>query len=85
MEGSESEAIFDSLNLNPQLFINATLNIVDELIDSAFEHLHRLVFILILVTISINYTYIDWFSYSEASAQLKIEGSERAEDLTKVY
>lgn len=60
MEGSESEAIFDSLNLNPQLFINATLNIVDELIDSAFEHLH-----------------------SEASAQLKIEGSERAEDLTK--
>ncbi|GKE90572.1 protein MIS12 [Tanacetum coccineum] len=61
MEGSESEAIFDSLNLNPQLFINATLNIVDDLIDSAFEHLHR-----------------------EASAQLKIEGSERAEELTKL-
>nr|GEY70621.1 protein MIS12 homolog [Tanacetum cinerariifolium] len=60
MEGSESEAIFDSLNLNPQLFINATLNTVDDLIDSAFEHLH-----------------------SEASAQLKIEGSERAEELTK--
>nr|GEV01093.1 protein MIS12 homolog [Tanacetum cinerariifolium] len=60
MEGSESEAIFDSLNLNPQLFINATLNIVDELIDSAFTHL-----------------------YSEVLSQLKIEGSERAEDLTK--
>ncbi|GJX47234.1 protein MIS12 [Tanacetum coccineum] len=59
MEGSESEAIFDSLNLNPQ-FINATLNIVDELIDSGFTHLH-----------------------SEVLAQLKIEGSKRAEDLTK--
>ncbi|XP_076915478.1 protein MIS12 homolog [Bidens hawaiensis] len=41
MEGSESEAIFDSLNLNPQLFINAALNIVDELIDSAFTYLHQ--------------------------------------------
>ncbi|KAJ0436696.1 hypothetical protein HanHA300_Chr16g0593621 [Helianthus annuus] len=41
MEGSESEAIFDSYNLNPQLFINAALNIVDELIDSAFGYLHQ--------------------------------------------
>lgn len=60
MEGSESEAIFDSLNLNPQLFINAALNIVDELTDSAFDHLHQ-----------------------EASTQLKIDNSDRAEDLTK--
>lgn len=41
-EGSESETIFDSLNLNPQLFITSTLNIVDQLIDDAFEHLQRL-------------------------------------------
>ncbi|KAL4573688.1 hypothetical protein LXL04_020503 [Taraxacum kok-saghyz] len=60
MEGSESEAIFDSLNLNPQLFINTALNIVDELIDGAFDHLHQ-----------------------EASTQLKVNGSDRAEDLTK--
>ncbi|OMO60921.1 Centromere protein Mis12 [Corchorus capsularis] len=37
MEGSESEAIFDSLNLNPQLFINETLNTVDDLLDDAFD------------------------------------------------
>nr|KAJ0211524.1 hypothetical protein LSAT_V11C400201680 [Lactuca sativa] len=60
MESSESEPIFDSLNLNPQLFINAALNIVDELIQSAFDHLHQ-----------------------EASTQLKVDGSDRAEDLTK--
>ncbi|GJZ85918.1 nucleic acid-binding, OB-fold protein [Tanacetum coccineum] len=41
VEGSEGEAIFDSLNLNPQLFINATLNIINELIDSAFDHLDK--------------------------------------------
>ncbi|GKE20017.1 nucleic acid-binding, OB-fold protein [Tanacetum coccineum] len=52
VEGSEGEAIFDSLNLNPQLFINATLNIINELIDSAFDHLDKLVFTLIFVTIS---------------------------------
>ncbi|KAK9036410.1 hypothetical protein V6N11_078413 [Hibiscus sabdariffa] len=37
MEGSESEAIFDSLNLNPQLFINETLNTVDDLLSDAFD------------------------------------------------
>ncbi|KAE8693957.1 hypothetical protein F3Y22_tig00110788pilonHSYRG00176 [Hibiscus syriacus] len=37
MEGSESEAIFDSLNLNPQLFINETLNTVDDLLNDAFD------------------------------------------------
>ncbi|XP_062159646.1 protein MIS12 homolog isoform X2 [Alnus glutinosa] len=37
MEGSESEAIFKSLNLNPQLFINETLNTVDDVVDDAFH------------------------------------------------
>ncbi|KAJ4713292.1 protein MIS12-like [Melia azedarach] len=37
MEGSESEAVFNSLNLNPQLFINETLNTVDDLVDDAFS------------------------------------------------
>ncbi|KAK8268048.1 hypothetical protein V6Z12_D11G039800 [Gossypium hirsutum] len=37
MEGSESEAIFDTLNLNPQLFINETLNTVDDLLNDAFD------------------------------------------------
>ncbi|XP_042483080.1 protein MIS12 homolog [Macadamia integrifolia] len=37
MEGSESEAIFDSFNLNPQLFINEVLNAVDDMVDGAFE------------------------------------------------
>lgn len=37
MEGSESEAIFDSLNLNPQIFINETLNTVDDLFSDAFD------------------------------------------------
>ncbi|KNA05733.1 hypothetical protein SOVF_187670 [Spinacia oleracea] len=40
MEGSESEAVFEALNLKPQLFINESLNIVDELIDGAFHHFH---------------------------------------------
>ncbi|KAK6128112.1 hypothetical protein DH2020_038143 [Rehmannia glutinosa] len=37
MEGSNSEAIFESLNLSPQLFINEVLNIVDDLLDEAFS------------------------------------------------
>jgi hypothetical protein len=37
MEGSEGDAIFESLNLNPQLFINETLNTVDDLVDDAFH------------------------------------------------
>ncbi|KAB2055480.1 hypothetical protein E1A91_A11G041400v1 [Gossypium mustelinum] len=37
MEDSESEAIFDTLNLNPQLFINETLNTVDDLLNDAFD------------------------------------------------
>ncbi|XP_022736622.1 protein MIS12 homolog [Durio zibethinus] len=60
MEGSESEAIFDSLNLNPQLFINETLNTVDDLINDAFD-----------------------FCLQEASTLLKIEGTDRSQDLTK--
>ncbi|KAL3512324.1 hypothetical protein ACH5RR_025041 [Cinchona calisaya] len=41
MEGSESEATFESLNLNPQLFINEVLNIVDDLVDEAFTFFHQ--------------------------------------------
>ncbi|PIN10791.1 hypothetical protein CDL12_16615 [Handroanthus impetiginosus] len=37
MEGSNSEAIFESLNLSPQLFINEVLNVVDDLVDEAFN------------------------------------------------
>ncbi|XP_057951441.1 protein MIS12 homolog isoform X2 [Malania oleifera] len=37
MEGSESEAVFESLNLNPQLFINEVLNSVGDLFDGAFD------------------------------------------------
>ncbi|XP_031276904.1 protein MIS12 homolog isoform X2 [Pistacia vera] len=37
MGGSESEAVFNSLNLNPQLFINEALNTVDDLVDEAFD------------------------------------------------
>ncbi|XP_031104413.1 protein MIS12 homolog [Ipomoea triloba] len=37
MEGSESEKIFDSFNLNPQLFINEVINSVDDLVDEAFD------------------------------------------------
>ncbi|CAK7323168.1 unnamed protein product [Dovyalis caffra] len=41
MEGSESKAVFESLNLNPQLFINETLNTVDDLVDDAFNFYHQ--------------------------------------------
>lgn len=41
MEGSESEVVFESLNLNPQLFINETLNTVDDLLDDAFHFFHQ--------------------------------------------
>lgn len=41
MEGSESEAIFDSLNLNPQLFLNEILNMVDDVVHDAFHFFHR--------------------------------------------
>lgn len=37
MEGSESEAVFESLNLNPQLFINDVLNTVDDVVRDAFD------------------------------------------------
>ncbi|KAJ8752443.1 hypothetical protein K2173_004079 [Erythroxylum novogranatense] len=37
MERSESEAVFESLSLNPQIFINETLNTVDYLLDDAFH------------------------------------------------
>ncbi|XP_050936998.1 protein MIS12 homolog [Cucumis melo] len=37
MEGSKGESVFNSLNLNPQLFINEALNTVDDLVDDAFD------------------------------------------------
>ncbi|KAJ0967402.1 hypothetical protein J5N97_024319 [Dioscorea zingiberensis] len=37
MEGSESEAVFDACNLNPQRFINEVLNAADDLLDGAFQ------------------------------------------------
>ncbi|KAK1388044.1 2-aminoethanethiol dioxygenase-like [Heracleum sosnowskyi] len=60
MEGSESEAIFDSLNLNPQLFLNEILNRVDDLVDGALQCFHQ-----------------------EAATGLKIEGTNREDDLKK--
>ncbi|KAI3440549.1 uncharacterized protein J3R85_003300 [Psidium guajava] len=41
MEGSESEAMFESLNLKPQLFINEVLNSVDDLLDEALLFYHQ--------------------------------------------
>ncbi|KAI9088394.1 hypothetical protein K1719_029843 [Acacia pycnantha] len=41
MEGSESEAIFYSLNLNPQLFVNEVLNTVDDVVDDAFDFFYQ--------------------------------------------
>ncbi|BFG32981.1 protein MIS12 homolog isoform X1 [Prunus yedoensis var. nudiflora] len=60
MEGSESEAVFDSLNVNPQLFINEVFNLVDDLVDDACNHFHQ-----------------------QASTSLKIEGTDRTQDLSK--
>ncbi|CAH8302618.1 unnamed protein product [Eruca vesicaria subsp. sativa] len=37
MEGSKGEAVFDSMNLNPRLFINAALNTVDDVVSEAFD------------------------------------------------
>ncbi|KAK7265056.1 hypothetical protein RJT34_32672 [Clitoria ternatea] len=39
MEGSE--AVFDSLNLNPQLFCNEVLNSVDYMFDEAFDFFYQ--------------------------------------------
>ncbi|KAG5554464.1 hypothetical protein RHGRI_012111 [Rhododendron griersonianum] len=41
MEGSESEAVFDALNLNPQLFINEAVNCVRDMVDDAFDYYHQ--------------------------------------------
>ncbi|XP_010440721.1 PREDICTED: protein MIS12 homolog [Camelina sativa] len=37
MEGSKSEAVFESMDLNPQLFINDAINTVEDYVDVAFE------------------------------------------------
>lgn len=41
MEGSESEAVFSALNLNPQLFCNEVINNVDDIIDQAFDFFYQ--------------------------------------------
>ncbi|KAF3437945.1 hypothetical protein FNV43_RR20701 [Rhamnella rubrinervis] len=38
MDYAESEAVFDSVGLNPQLFLNEVLNTVDDLVDDAFNY-----------------------------------------------
>ncbi|XP_031371809.1 protein MIS12 homolog [Punica granatum] len=39
--GGESEATFESLKLNPQIFINEVLNSVDDLLDEALRYYHQ--------------------------------------------
>ncbi|KAE9601887.1 hypothetical protein Lal_00041024 [Lupinus albus] len=41
MEVSESDAVFESLNLNPQLFLNQVLNTVDDIVDEAFDFFYE--------------------------------------------
>ncbi|KDP20051.1 hypothetical protein JCGZ_05820 [Jatropha curcas] len=41
MEGSESEAVFESLNLNPRSLVNEILNTVEILLDDAFDFFHE--------------------------------------------
>ncbi|XP_061365204.1 protein MIS12 homolog [Gastrolobium bilobum] len=41
MKGSESEAVFDSHNLNPQLFLNEVLNTVDDVVNEAFDFFYQ--------------------------------------------
>ncbi|XP_055962069.1 protein MIS12 homolog [Mercurialis annua] len=41
MERRESEAVFESLNLNPRLLINEVLNTVEYLLDDAFDYFHK--------------------------------------------
>ncbi|RZC61094.1 hypothetical protein C5167_022862 [Papaver somniferum] len=37
MEGTESEKVFEKLNLNPQLFVNEVINRIDYTVDGDFE------------------------------------------------
>lgn len=54
MEGSKGEAVFDSLNLNPQLFINEALNIVDDLVDDAFDFYQSYSSLCLISSISVS-------------------------------
>ncbi|KAK4756386.1 hypothetical protein SAY87_006513 [Trapa incisa] len=58
--GEIHHPVFESLKLNPQLFINEVLNTVDDLLHDALNFYHQ-----------------------QASASLKIEGSNREHDLSK--
>ncbi|RZC80194.1 hypothetical protein C5167_042770 [Papaver somniferum] len=37
MQGTESEKVFEGLNLNPQLFVDEVINRIDDTVDGAFE------------------------------------------------
>nr|AFK36147.1 unknown [Lotus japonicus] len=41
MEGSESEAVLESLNLNPRLYLNEVLNTVDDVVQQAFNFFYQ--------------------------------------------
>lgn len=79
MEGSKGEAVFDSLNLNPQLFINEALNVVDDLVDDAFDFyqsycsLSRL-FNLILQFCSVNFILANSCSLQTSIGRLEDRG-----------
>ncbi|WCJ22040.1 minichromosome instability 12 (mis12)-like [Euphorbia peplus] len=41
MNGSESAAVFESLNLNPRIILNEILNSVENLLDDSFDFFHQ--------------------------------------------
>ncbi|XP_020591648.1 protein MIS12 homolog [Phalaenopsis equestris] len=41
MEGSKGEEAFEALGLNPQLLINDILNMIDDMVESAFDFYHQ--------------------------------------------
>lgn len=98
MEGSESEKIFDSFNLNPQLFINEVINSVDDLVDEAFDFfqqyesslslsicVYNCSFVYILgITSNRERYFLKIFLCREAAVNLKTEGTDRSDDLKKV-
>lgn len=94
MEGSKSEAVFDSMNLNPQIFINETINSVEDYVDAAFDFYGRFVSHSLFL-----HEFFDTKPFltkvfflvlacicSEASKFLKINGSvkQKSQDLSNV-
>jgi hypothetical protein len=60
MEGSKSEAVFDSMNLNPQIFINEAINSVEDYVDQAFDFYARFVSLAIVAKLILTKGFI-WF------------------------